>query len=108
MNNYFFFILLLISVTGYSQDIQQQVIASAGDQYNNASASVSWTVGETVTATLTNSSIHLTQGFQQGNLTVSSLVEQDMLDFSLKVYPNPVMDILILETEGYHLLQPGR
>ena len=106
MNNYLFLFLLLISVTAYSQDTPQQLIGSAGDQYNNASASVSWTVGETVTATLTNSSVHLTQGFQQGNLTVSSLVEQDMLDFSLKVYPNPVIDILILETdEKQHIYQ---
>jgi len=99
MNNYYFLFLLLISVTGYSQDLPQQIIGSAGDQHSNASASLSWTLGETVTATLTNSGVHLTQGFQQGNLTVSSLVEQDMLDFSLKVYPNPVIDILILETD---------
>jgi len=99
MKNYFFLSLLLISVTAYSQDMPQQLIGSAGDQHNNASASVSWTVGETVTATLTHTSVHLTQGFQQGSLTVSSLVDQDMLDFSLEAYPNPVIDILILETD---------
>ena len=99
MNNYFFLFLLLISMTGYSQDMPQQLIGSAGDQHINASANVSWTVGETVTATHTNSSVHLTQGFQQGNLTVTSLLEQDMLGFSLKAYPNPVIDILILETD---------
>jgi hypothetical protein len=99
MNNYFFLFLLAMSVNVLSQDMPQQLIASTGDHHSNASASVSWTVGETVIATLTNSSIHLTQGFQQGNLTVSNLVEQDMLDFNLKVYPNPVIEILILETD---------
>lgn len=99
MKNYFFLFLLLISVTAYSQDMPQQHIGSAGDQHSNASASVSWTVGETVTATLSHTSVHLTQGFQQGSLRVSSLVEQDELEFSLKAYPNPVIDILILETD---------
>jgi len=99
MNKYFFLFLLAISVTAYSQDLPQQVVASAGDQYTNASASVSWTVGELVIATLSSSSVTLSQGFQQGNLTVNTLVDQDMLDFNLKAYPNPVIDILILETD---------
>ena len=99
MNKYFFLFLLAISVTAYSQDLPQQVVGSAGDQHTNASASVSWTVGEVSTATLRSSSVTLSQGFQQGNLTISNLVEQDMLDFNLKAYPNPVIDILILETD---------
>ena len=103
MNNYLLLFLLAISVNVFSQDIPQNVVASAGDQHSNSSASVSWTVGEVVTATLTNSSVNLTQGFQQGNLTVSSLVDQDLLDFSLKAYPNPVIDILFLETDEKQL-----
>lgn len=98
MNKYFFLFLLAISVTAYSQDMPQQVIGSAGDQHTNASASVSWTVGEVTTATLSSSSVTLSQGFQQGNLTINTLVDQDMLDFNLKAYPNPVIDILLLET----------
>ena len=98
MNKYFFLFLLAISVTAYSQDLPQQVVGSAGDQHTNTSASVSWTVGEVSTATLSSSSVTLSQGFQQGNLTVNTLVDQDMLDFNLKAYPNPVIDILILET----------
>ena len=99
MNKYFFLFLLAISVTAYSQDLPQQVVGSAGDQHTNASASVLWTVGELATATLSSSSVTLSQGFQQGNLTVNTLVDQDMLDFNLKAYPNPVIDILILETD---------
>jgi hypothetical protein len=99
MNKYLFLFLLAISVTAYSQDLPQQVIGSAGDQHTNASASVSWTVGEVSTATLSSSSVTLSQGFQQGNLTVNTLVDQDMLNFNLKAYPNPVIDILLLETD---------
>ena len=99
MNKYFFLFLLAISVTAYSQDMPQQVIGSAGDQHTNESASVSWTVGEVSTATFSSSSVTLSQGFQQGNLTINTLVDQDMLDFNLKAYPNPVIDILLLETD---------
>lgn len=99
MNKYFLLFFLAISVTAYSQELPQQVIGSAGDQHTNASASVSWTVGELATATLSSSSVTLSQGFQQGNLTVNTLVDQDMLDFNLKAYPNPVIDILLLETD---------
>jgi len=99
MNKYFSLFLLAISVTAYSQDMPQQVIGSAGDQHTIESASVSWTVGEVTTATLSSSSVTLSQGFQQGNLTINTLVDQDMLDFNLKAYPNPVIDILLLETD---------
>ncbi len=99
MNKYFFLFFLAISVTAYSQDMPQQVIGSAGDQHTNESASVSWTVGEVSTATFSSSSVTLSQGFQQGNLTINTLVDQDMLDFNLKAYPNPVIDILLLETD---------
>jgi hypothetical protein len=99
MNKYFFLFYLAISVTAYSQDMPQQVVGSAGDQHTNASASVSWTVGEVSIATLSSSSVTLSQGFQQGNLTVNTLVDQDMLDFNLKAYPNPVIDILLMETD---------
>lgn len=99
MNNTFFLFLLALSVNVFSQDIPQHVIGTAGDHYSNVTAAVSWTVGEAATATLTNSTVTLTQGFQQGNLTVSNLAKQVMADFLLKAYPNPVLDILILETE---------
>lgn len=87
--------LLAASFNVFSQD----VVASAGDQHQNSTASVSWTVGEVVTETFIASGINLTQGFQQGMLTVSSLVEEQPTGLILKVYPNPVLDILILETD---------
>lgn len=106
MNNYFILFLMALSVNVFSQDIPQHVIGSAGDHHSNETADVSWTVGEVATATLSNSTAILTQGFQQGNLTVSNLAERDMADFLLRAYPNPVMDILILETdEKHHIYQ---
>jgi len=99
MRSSIFLFLLAFSVHVFSQDGPQQVITAAGDQDTNASASVSWTVGETMTATLIDTSVNLTQGFQQGNLTISNLVEPGKSGLNLKAYPNPVLDILILETD---------
>lgn len=100
MKSLFILFLLATSVHVFSQEKAQQVFAAAGDQHSSASATVSWTLGETFTASLSSSSVILNQGFQQGMLTVNSLVEPGMSDLKLRAYPNPVMDILILETDG--------
>jgi hypothetical protein len=42
---------------------QQQVIASAGNYFSNASGSISWTMGEPVIESYTASGSILTQGF---------------------------------------------
>lgn len=106
MKNYIFLLLLFVTGNIYSQNTVQSVVGTAGDLDSIATVSVSWTVGELAIETLDDSIVILSQGFQQGKLTVSSLVEQDALDFNLKAYPNPVVDILILETdEGDHIFQ---
>lgn len=43
----------------------------------------------------------LSAGFLQGNLSVTSLNHGDLAN-TLKVFPNPVSDILILETKTLH------
>lgn len=90
-------IALAVSTTILGQEIQQQVIASGGDQSESETVSISWTLGEVAIGTFENESMIITQGFQQGDLRVSNLVEKSLLDFSLKAYPNPVLDILTVE-----------
>lgn len=48
-----------------AQSITQQVFPSAGGYQNNAAGSLSFTIGETNTQTLTSATHILTQGFQQ-------------------------------------------
>ena len=61
-----------ISILTYShispltaQTLKPQVIASAGGYQSNATASLSFTIGEPNTQTLTSANYRLTQGFQQ-------------------------------------------
>jgi len=56
---------LLISGFLSAQTVSPEVISTSGDYFSNASASLSWTLGELATETLTAGNITLTQGFQQ-------------------------------------------
>jgi len=56
---------VLIPVYILAQSVSPEVVSSAGDYYENANVSLSWTLGEIATETYTNGNIILTQGFQQ-------------------------------------------
>ncbi|MCF8403889.1 MAG: hypothetical protein K9H58_08090 [Bacteroidales bacterium] len=49
----------------FSQSVSPEVISSAGDYYQGATVSLSWTLGEIATETYSNGNYILTQGFQQ-------------------------------------------
>ena len=62
-------LLLLLVVlcrnTSHAQTLSPKVICNAGGYYTSSVASLSWTVGETITPTIQNGGLTLTQGFQQ-------------------------------------------
>jgi len=91
--------ILLIPFLGQAQVLDQNVIGTAGNYSESGTASLSWTIGETVVETVSDGTTALTQGFQQGNLSVTTLIEQPELSSTLKVYPNPVKNILHVETD---------
>ena len=49
---------------------QQEVISSAGAAFENSTGSISFTMGECITSTLSTTSYILTQGFHQTKLTI--------------------------------------
>lgn len=80
-----------------SQSISPQVIATAGDFYVGTNMSLSWTLGEIITETVTNGTYTLTQGFQQPHYNINSIEEPKHTDNPLgdiNIYPNPVADQL--------------
>jgi len=90
----------------YSQSVTPDVIASSGDYQEGSTASVSWTLGEIVTETLSGSEAILTQGFQQGSYSITPLVENTELSIQIDVYPVPASDFIninINEMEGYSI-----
>ena len=81
-----------------AQEMNQSVLGSAGDDYQNEEVQISWTIGEVATETPSSENYILSQGFHQGSLVVTRIQEDLTLEFQIKAYPNPVMDILIIES----------
>ncbi len=78
----------------------QEVISTQGDSYSNSTGNVSFTVGEVVTATATDGTYTLTQGFHQTNWNFLGL-EDYQPDVEATVYPNPVAEALNIRMEAF-------
>lgn len=79
-----------------AQSISPEVIASAGEHFDNGTTQLSWTLGEVVIDTYDNGTNILTQGFHQTELTITS-VEETLSDVRLNMYPNPTSEFLNIE-----------
>ena len=88
--------LSLLPFFALAQSITPEVIASAGEHYDNGTTQLSWTLGEVVIDTYDNGSNILTQGFHQTQLTVTS-IEEDLAEIRLNLYPNPTAEYLNIE-----------
>jgi hypothetical protein len=87
------FLLLSLAARG-----QHQVVATAGDFDQNESGSVSWTLGQVVTPTLSGTDMVLTQGFQQVSLEVVASNAPGLdAQAKVKAYPNPVANRITVE-----------
>ena len=78
----------------YSQSISPEVYSSSGGYYTGASATLSWTIGEPVIETVSNTNNIITQGFHQTNYEVTSVSDNPDLGFNISVFPNPVSNTL--------------
>lgn len=75
----------------YSQSLSPAVISSSGNHFESAGGSLSWTLGETVTATFTGANFALTQGFQQPFGIQITGIDLDLLVFLEGPYHNTEM-----------------
>ena len=91
------FLLLLLPLYGFGQSIDREVVTAGGDYFEASNTNIAWTLGELVVGNFTTGDLLFTQGFQQGNMMISSAGELPE-GFELKAYPNPVADILIVES----------
>ena len=88
-----FFLLFITSVTFGQIMLQNQVLATSGKTYSNATISMEYTLGEPFTKTLSATTVVETQGFHQPNLKLISHVGvQELSNFNLNVYPNPFLN----------------
>ena len=90
-------LLLTLPLALFGQSLERQVIAGSGADFTTANLQVSATLGEVMTRTFTSSTVLLTQGFQQAELTVTTGFDHPLDDFTFKAYPVPAQDILTLD-----------
>ncbi len=96
MSKRIFFVLAAIffSVCGFSQiALEPSVIASGGSYAETETMSISWTLGELATTTLSGGDMILTQGFQQP-IDFETGISTQELNWEITAYPNPVSDEL--------------
>jgi hypothetical protein len=86
MKKQIIFLLFIICVRSLSA---QTVIGTAGSVVQNNAGSVSYTIGESIVANVSNSSKILTQGFQQPKLKIVTLANELENSGDFIVYPNP-------------------
>lgn len=98
------FILLALTafVASAQLSIERQVIASTGRTLESGTLSQDFTLGETLISTLTSGTIHLTQGFQQGNLGPTSSAASLLQDNEWVVYPQPARENLFIRLTRPH------
>ncbi|MFK7787021.1 MAG: T9SS type A sorting domain-containing protein [Crocinitomicaceae bacterium] len=86
-------LVLIASSTTNAQSVTPEVTASAGAHFAIPTLQISWTLGEPITSTLTNSSAQLTQGFQQSTISLVGISDYD-LSYSVEAFPNPSADVV--------------
>lgn len=92
MKKILFLLLLCAGITATAQSLTPTVVASTGNFKVTGGFSLSSTVGEPVTTTITAGSFILTQGFQQQSLKGVSVQNIEMGNLDIKVFPNPAAE----------------
>ena len=66
MKNLILFTALILTLqTLFGQQVERQLVGSTGKYFSNSKGSMSWSVGELMTATFSTANNAFTQGFQQ-------------------------------------------
>lgn len=78
----------------------QEVVATQGESYFNASTKIDFTIGEVIIDTGTDGTNDLTQGFHQTNWKFAGM-ENFAPNFEVTVFPNPTEDVLNIRTSTF-------
>jgi hypothetical protein len=78
----------------------QEVVATQGDSYSNASANIDFTLGEVIIDAGTDGTNDITQGFHQTNWNFVGL-EDFAPDYEATIFPNPTSEVLNIRTSTF-------
>ena len=94
--NILFVFTLLISLCATAQE----VVATQGDSYSNASGNIDFTIGEVIINTGTDGTNDITQGFHQTNWNFLG-VEDFAPNYEATIFPNPTSEVLNIRTSTF-------
>lgn len=102
---YLILLIMLFSISSYSQTLSKQVIGVAGATYENENNNLSYTAGEVVVGAMTDedATYQLGNGYYP-SLDLSTLsTDTPELKLKVKLFPNPVTEALFIThpTEHY-------
>ena len=78
----------------------QEVVATQGDSYSNASGNIDFTIGEVIIDTGTDGTNDITQGFHQTNWNFVGLDDNDP-SYEATIFPNPTSELLNIRTSTF-------
>lgn len=87
----------LALLLSYEAGNAQQVVSSSGGEGSGTNGTLSYTLGEIIIDTQTAGNNTITQGFHQPKLIVTALREMAGENMSIKAYPNPAHEFVILK-----------
>jgi len=96
---------LYLAVNANAQQTTPQVIATSGNVSQQGNASISYTIGETVTPTATNGTTIITQGYQQPHYNITLLPPYQNTLPNIQIFPNPTTDQLQITFDNEQELQ---
>lgn len=95
------FVIMLVGLLWASLVLAQESANSAGGNASGGGGSVAFSVGQVVYTTNTGNSGSIAQGVQHAYEFFTFGFSETELSISLKVFPNPVAEYLILEISDY-------
>ena len=78
----------------------QEVISTQGDSYSSGGYTIDFTIGEPVTATVSDGTNELTQGFHQTNWNFLG-VEDHVPNYEAVIFPNPTQEVLNIQASAF-------
>lgn len=87
-----FLLMLCIYCDSSAQELQSDLKTTASDYFTGPGYNLSWTIGEAVILTVSDSTITMTQGFQQPKVKKKYVKEDLPKKDNIDIGPNPARD----------------
>lgn len=89
---------LFLFLSAYILNIQaQELVSSSGSSFQNGNLNLSWSLGEMMIDTYSQSNGTLNQGFHQASYTITKINQNLETTQIIKVFPNPIINFFIVE-----------